>query len=302
MKTNVALVLSSGGARGIAQIGAIQELLNRGFTITSVAGSSIGSLIGGFYASGKLNDFTAWVCTLKRVDVFNLMDFTISTKGLIKAERVFKRMETIIPDVLIEDMNIPFAAVTTDIIKGKEKIFTNGSFYKAARASIAIPTIITSVYNNNTLLVDGGVLSPVPIRYVKRNFGDILVVVNLYHDLPADHKVNNLVGNEIFENENNTFENSFIINSINCIQNRIGNVFPKGDKESQGYLKILNLTTSLMTQRIADLQIDYARPDITINIPRNSAGTFDFHKSKQLIEEGRIAARKSIEEYNSQIL
>lgn len=292
---NVALVLSSGGARGIAQIGAIDELLKHGFSITSISGSSIGSLIGGFYASGKLNVFSEWVCSLKRIDVFKLMDFTLSNKGIIKAEKVFKKMETIIPDKLIEDMDIPFAAVTTDIIYGKELIFTQGSFYKAVRASIAIPTIITSIYQNDTLLVDGGVLNPIPVKYVRRNFGDILVVVNLYHDQPiADPFIMKDIYNSL---EIGTSEKSIIENRISNNQNSFNKSFQKGDNQNQGYFKILNLTTSLMTKRIADLQLDLYRPDIVINIPRNSAGTFDFHKSKQLIEEGKISARKSIEEY-----
>ena len=179
MKKNVALVLGSGGARGLAHIGVINELEEQGFIITSVSGTSIGSLIGGFCAMGKLNELTEWLTTLQKKDVYSLMDPTLSTNGLLKAEKVFRKLNTIIPDVLIEDMNIPYAAVATDVINREEVIFTKGSFYKAARASIAIPTIITPVISENSILVDGGLLNPIPANRVKRTEGDILVVVNL---------------------------------------------------------------------------------------------------------------------------
>ncbi len=126
MKKNVALVLGSGGARGLAHIGVINELEEQGFIITSVSGTSIGSLIGGFCAMGKLNELTEWLTTLQKKDVYSLMDPTLSTNGLLKAEKVFRKLNTIIPDVLIEEMNIPYAAVATDVINREEVIFTKG--------------------------------------------------------------------------------------------------------------------------------------------------------------------------------
>ncbi len=303
MVKKVALVLSSGGARGIAHIGAIEELENQGFSITSVSGSSIGALIGGIYAMGKLKEFSDWMCTLQRMDIFSLMDFTLSNHGLLKADRVFKKMQTFIPDVLIEDMNIPFAAVTTEITQGKEVVFTEGSFYKAVRASIAIPTIITSIEEKNRILVDGGVLNPLPMKQIKRINDDILVVVNLYdrgkETEPPDEKT--IVHPKTLTN--NHYLNSFLgsNSSILSIQKKIRDFIPGGDKQSLGYYSMLQSTTLLMTQRIAALSMEIYKPDIIINIPRNVAGTFDFHKSMQLIEGGRNAASQSISEYYKKI-
>ena len=190
-KKNIALVLSSGGARGIAQIGAINELEKNGFNITSISGSSIGSLIGGIYAMGKLEEFSAWVSSLNRLVVFSIMDFTLSTHGVLKVEKLFRIMEKDFPDILIENLNIPYVAMATDVANNKEVKFTPGSIYKAIRASIALPALIKPVHDSDQILVDGGVLNPIPIRQIQRTPDDILVVINLYdfdHEDASDKK------------------------------------------------------------------------------------------------------------------
>jgi len=182
MEKTVALVLSSGGSRGLAQIVAINELEKQGFHISSVSGSSIGAVIGRLYAMGKLDEYSQWVSSFSRRDVWGFMDFTLTSHGLIKGERVFDSMETFIPDMNIEDMNLPFSAVATDIINEKEVVFTRGSFYEAVRASVALPAVFTPVKYKDTILLDGDILNPVPIDQVVRKPGDMLVVVNLYRE------------------------------------------------------------------------------------------------------------------------
>lgn len=277
MKRSVSLVLSSGGSRGLAHIGAINELEKQGFKITSVSGSSIGAVIGGLYAMGKLSEYTDWVTTLNRRNVWDLMDFTMTTSGLMKGERVFDKMKTFIPDKNIEDMNIPFAAVATDILNETELVLTKGSFYEAVRASIAIPAVFKPVKLNDTILVDGGVLSPIPIEYVTRNSGDILVVVNLYGDKKD-------IMDEKKKNGKNT----------NGLQNTISKLIATGDKQSVGYVSLLTSTSSAMIHKIAKLNIEKFKPDIVINIPYDSASTFDFFKAQELIDMGAIAANEAI--------
>ncbi|MCK4793275.1 MAG: patatin-like phospholipase family protein, partial [Desulfobacteraceae bacterium] len=177
MKQPIALVLGSGGARGLAHIGVIEEFEKQGFEINSVAGTSMGALIGGLYAMDKLHEYKDWVLTLDKVEVFNLIDFTFSSHGLIKGDKIINKMKTFLPDRNIEDLDIPFAAVATDITNEKEVVFTTGSVYEAVRASIAIPTVFTPVNKDNILLVDGGVLNPIPANRVKRIGNDILVAV-----------------------------------------------------------------------------------------------------------------------------
>lgn len=296
MNQKIALVLSSGGARGIAHIGVIEELEEQGFIISSLSGSSIGAVIGGIRAMDKLKTFADWMCSLTRVDVLTLMDFTISSSGLMKAEKVFKKIESVIPDVPIEEMGIPFIAMATDIVSRKEVSFTQGSFYKAVRASIAIPTIITTVQEKNKILVDGGVLNPIPLNQIKRTKNDILVVVNLYEY--ENIEIEESAKEEVEKpNSPKGFFGAF--SSSQSIKKKIVDFFPSSDKKGLGYISLLDSTITLMTQRIAALSIEQHKPDIVITIPHNSAGTFDFHKSKQLIELGRKAAKKSIEEWKT---
>jgi len=278
MDKTVALVLSSGGSRGLAHIGVINELTEQGFHISSVSGSSIGSVIGGLYAMGKLQEYTEWVRTLNKKDVWGFMDFSITTHGLLKGERVFDKMKTFIPDMNIEDMPIPLAVVATDILNEKEVVFTKGSFFKAIRASIAIPAIFTPVKYSGSILVDGGVLNPVPIEQVARQNGDMLIVVNLYgekkHDIPK---------------EKNT-EKGY----LNRLTKTLSTLISTGDKQSVGYYSLLNSTSSAMIHRIANMSIEKYKPDLVINIPYDSANTFDFYKAKELIELGKNAAKEAI--------
>ena len=285
MKKNVALVLSSGGSKGLAHIGVINELERHGFTITSVAGSSIGSVIGGLYAMGKLPEYVDWVKTLDKKKIWDLMDFTFSKNGLLKGERVFDTIQSFIPDKPIENMQIPFSAVATDIINEKEVVFSSGSFYEAIRASTAIPTAIRPVKYKDTLLVDGGVLCPVPIEYVKRNTDDILVVVNLYGAKKE----------KMINQESNTESQNYVYKKYNDYANSISKLITSGDKKSLGYFSLLNATTFAMVHKLSKLSIDKHKPDIAIDIPINSANTFDFHKATELIKLGKNAAKVEID-------
>ena len=287
MKKSIALVLSSGGSKGLAHIGAINELEKQGFVISSIAGSSIGSVIGGLYAMGKLPEYTDWIKSLDQKSIWGLMDFTIATNGLIKGEKVFQKMKTFIPDVLIENMSIPFAAVATDILNKKEVVFNSGSFYEVARASVAIPTIITPVKYRDTILVDGGVLNPIPIDHIARSNDDILVVVNLYGE--------NRDPVEILINEDDTNSSP---KTLNDFLNSISSLINSGDRRSLGYFSLLTATTSAMVDKLAKNAIEKYQPDIIINIPAGSSNTFDFHRAEELIQlgekEAKLAIAKSI--------
>lgn len=285
MKQKVALVLSSGGSKGLAHIGVINELEKHGFEISSISGSSIGSVIGGLYAMGKLPEYTDWVRTLNKKIVWGLMDFTFSSNGLIKGARVLNKMKTFIPDIGIEDMNIPFTAIATDILNEKDVVFSEGSFYAAIRASVAIPSLITPVKHKNTFLVDGGVLNPIPIEHVARKENDILVVVNLYGD-KADK-----VENPKLEKTNQGYS------TINGLVNNLSKLISSGDKKSLGYFSLLNTTIHAMVHKLTKDSVEKHQPDITINIPRDAAGTFDFHMATELIELGEITAKDEISKY-----
>lgn len=287
MKTNknIALVLSSGGARGLAEIGVIKALENNGFKITSISGSSIGAMIGGLYAMGKLDNYSQWVKTLDRKAIWGLMDISIKNQGLLKGERVLEKMKDFIPDMNIEDMNIPFTAIATDILNEKSIVFEKGSYYEAIRASIAIPAVFTPVMYKNTILVDGGVLNPIPIEHVIRQLDDILVVVNLYGGKESSIEENNLL---------NSPQNNY---NLKTMVNKLSRLIATGNKRSIGYISLLTTSSSYMIHKIAELNIEKYKPDILINIPSNRASTFDFHRADELIKYGEQVANKSIQDY-----
>ena len=293
MKKNVSLVLSGGGARGIAHIGVIEELEKQGFEIKAISGTSMGALVGGIYAVGKMQEYKNWIYTLDKLEVFKLIDFTFSTQRLIKGDRVFKKMKEFIPDMNIEELKIHYAATATDIINNKEVVFTKGSVYDAVRASIAIPTVFTPVKAENSILVDGGVINPVPITHAKRTKDDILIVVHVNADIPVYKPF-------ISESEKDK-KQSIYLNKIKKFQEQLHKINPKSKKEKLGYFDLIDKTLSSMTYQMSKMSIEKHSPDILINISRNSCGTFDFYKAEELVEIGRHAAIKSIKEYKSNL-
>ena len=171
-KRRVALVLAGGGARGVAHIGAIEELERQGFEISAVAGTSMGALVGGVYASGYLEPFKEWMRALDKYKVFSLVDFALSTEGLVKGDRVMEAMKELVPDVQIERMPVPFAAVAADLLTGDEVVLDSGGLYDAIRASISIPSVFRPVHRDGRVLVDGGTVNPLPLNRVRREEGD----------------------------------------------------------------------------------------------------------------------------------
>ena len=284
----IALVLSSGGARGVAQIGVIEELESHGFTIKAIAGSSMGALIGGLYAAGKLGVYKDWVCKMTRMDVFNLVDFTFSRQGFIRGDRVFNEMKKLIKDCNIEDLDIPFTAVASNLKTHREIIFSTGSLYTALRASMAVPTIITPSYETGDELVDGGILNPVPMDLVKRTDGDQLVVVNVnameaYHK-PHMKKIGRDQSSKVYRNK------------LEELKGRWLSILPNQQTPPKklSFFDLMNKSYDLMQDKLASIMIESYKPDLVINISNQSAGTFEYYKAKELIEVGREACRKTL--------
>lgn len=175
----MALALGSGGARGFAHIGVIEVLRERGFEVVAVAGSSMGALVGGVMAAGRLAEFAEWVAGLKQRDVLRMVDPKWSAPGMITADRLIDHLDTFLTDTQIEDLPIPYTAVATDITARREVWFQRGSLRTAIRASIAIPGLITPVLADGRVLADGGLLNPVPIEPTASVPADLTVAVSL---------------------------------------------------------------------------------------------------------------------------
>jgi NTE family protein len=291
MKNKLALVLSGGGARGIAHIGVIEELERQGFKIKSISGTSMGALVGGVYAVGKMQEYKNWIYTLDKLDVFKLVDFTFSKQGLIKGDRVLNKMKEFIPDINIEDLKIFYAATATDISSREEVVFTKGSLYEAIRASISIPTVFTPVKTENSILVDGGVINNIPVNHVKRTKDDILIAVHVNADIPVYKPIS--PKNEIDKKQ------SLYLKRIKEFQSKLYKNLTMGKGDEMGYFNLINKTINLLIHQISKMTIEKYPPDILVNISRNSCGTFDFYKAEELVEIGRHAAIKSLKEYNN---
>ena len=287
----VSLVLSSGGARGIAQISVIEGLNSEGFEIKSIAGSSIGAFVGGMYALGKLQDYKDFVCNLDKLDVFKLIDFTFSTTGFIRGERVISELTKRLNDGNIEDFKIHFAAVATDILNNEEVVLDKGSLFSALRASTAIPTVVKPIRTEGRLLVDGGVLNPIPVKHVKRTPGDLLVVVNVNHNSPYVRPPG--------KTSQDLKRESDILKNVSLFMERWMDLFPnkKSAPKKLGFFDLMNRSFDLMQDQLSTFILDSYKPDIVVNISRKVCGTFEFYRSKELIELGRKAFQESLENY-----
>jgi len=297
MKNRVALVLSSGGARGIAHIGAIEELESRGYEIAAISGTSMGALVGGIYAEGGLALYKEWMLTLDRMDVFSLVDFTLSGRGLVKGEKVLQEMKKIIPDKSIENLRIPYAAIATDILNGKEIVFEKGSLYNAIRASVSIPTVFTPFEYQGLTLVDGGVVNPVPINRVKRSSEDLLVVVDVNAAIPYKKKGRAHEKKE----EIQLTEDKRFSKYVRLLTHKFNSLIPNNEKDKLGYFNLLNKTTNLMVHQLSQMAIEKGNPDVLINVPHESFGVFDFYKTAELVQLGRDQTKLALDEYERKL-
>ena len=279
-KKDVALVLSSGGARGLAHIGAIEELEAKGYHITSIAGCSMGALVGGVYAAGKLKEFREWMKTIDRKKMLELTDFSLSLNHLVKGTRIIEAIMEFVPDMAIEDLPIPYCAVATDLKAGKEVVFNKGSLFEAIRASISLPSFYEPVQRDDMILIDGGVLNPIPLNRVYRHGGDILVGVD--------------VSGHNYKTQWEEMERlAEIQKQDTSLKTKILDMLMP-DNIGFNYYTVLSRATSLMIRQNSILMTKLMGPDMLIDIQMNRYSTFDFDKSEKLIAIGQRKASQTI--------
>lgn len=268
----VSLVLGSGGARGLAHVGVIKWLQEHDYKIESISGCSMGALIGGFYAAGKLDNYIDWLKEVDVIDMLKLLDFK-GSGGFISGKLLMDKMEELAGgDFLIEDLSIKFTAVTSDVDSEKEIWINKGSLMNAIRASISIPLFFTPYRYNDMLLVDGGVLNPVPIAPTFHDDTDMTIAVNLGGDA-----VDNLALKEKPKD----------LTLAAKIKDYMYNVsLPDSITTENGMYVVANKSFETMQGTIARMKLAAYPPDIEIDIPKNLCGTFDFNKADEIIEYG----------------
>jgi len=294
---NLALVLGSGGARGLAHIGVIEALEEAGFRIAAVAGASMGALVGGIHAAGRLKDYRDWVCALERGDVVRLLDFAFGHPGLIKGERLIGVMQELVGNHRIEDLPIPFTAVATDLASQREVWLNRGSLFDAIRASIAIPMVFTPHRVDGRELVDGGLLAPLPIAATRMSRADMVVAVDVNDRVPAAvrrfrREAAAPVVSSAPEPDSAEPEESLRAK----ISQLMESLFEKRQAApaQPGLLDLMSRSLDTMQAQLSRLQLAMDPPDLHIRVPRDSCMFHEFWRAGEMIEIGRQAARHAL--------
>lgn len=317
----IALALGSGGARGYAHIGVISELHERGHEIVAIAGTSMGAVVGGLEAAGKLDQYTEWVATLGQRDVLRLLDPAFTGPGVIWGHRVMERVAEILHGAHIEDLPIPFTAVATDLTHRREVWFQRGSVATAMRASIGIPSVFTPVVVNGRLLADGGLLNPVPVDALLGSAADATIAVSLSgrraHELnrapvTEPEETEALLGElaerlrrGVFDSDagrslrewwNQRFPDAPdggapVVDEASEPGDLVFDTLPRGLRVTD----VVSMSMETTEAMVARFRMAASPPDVHIELPLDMASVFDFHRAAELIERGREAASSSLD-------
>lgn len=294
----ISLVLSAGGARGYAHIGVIEELLAQGYEIGAIAGSSMGALIGGIHAAGKLAEYRDFVTPLQRFDVWKLLDFTLSGGGFIKGDRIIEQMRSLVGDLAIEDLPIPFTAVAVDLDLQREVWFSRGPLFDAIRASISVPTLLRPFRHQGRLLVDGGLLNPLPVMPTLRDLTDATIAVDVNAPaeresggtpVPAEDAARLAAESEALEPGYGQRLADFFGGLIES--------HGESRPAEPGAFELLSRSYEVMQETITRLKIAAQPPDLLITVPRNASMFYDFHRANELIAIGRRRTREALERW-----
>lgn len=335
MSKRIALVLGSGGARGYAHIGVIEELEARGYEIACIAGCSMGAVVGGIYAAGRLNEYRDWTQSLDYLDVLRLLDVSFRL-GAIRGEKVFGKIREMVGEINIEELSIPFTAVATDLTNQQEIWFQEGCLHQAMRASAAIPSLFTPVIQGRRMLVDGSLLNPLPIIPVVSAHCDLIVAVNLnsahqqHYELPIIERAPALKGRfdllmsslgsrlPSFKRKPGEDDELLLLDdqspavqpeAINPWQQTRANPDkPSVPKSASGsrvadlsgpasLLELINQSFEVMQTSLAQYKIAGYPPDILINVPKRVCRFFEFYKAPELIMLGRQIASDTLDKY-----
>ncbi|MCI0511449.1 NTE family protein [Chromohalobacter marismortui] len=316
MGKRVALVLGSGGARGYTHIGVIDELVARGYEIAAISGCSMGALVGGIYAAGQLDGYRDWVCQLDYFDVLKLVDVTWSPMGAMRASKVMNKLESLIGDIRIEDLSIPLTTVATDLNRQKEIWFQSGPLLRAIRASIAVPGIITPVHVDGQVLVDGGLLNPLPIIPTVAVHADLVVAVNstaqtsrqvtLEEMLPPEEAAQEVARERERESRGQGFSGW-----LGGVRERVQHMFGNGQEDGEehelseqaaterawGKLDMMLASFDITQAALAKYKVAGYPPDILIEVPKSVCGAYEFHRAEALIQLGHYLAAQAIDRY-----
>ena len=299
MKT-ISLVLGSGGARGYAHIGVIRAIEERGYQIKGIAGCSMGALVGGFYAAGKLDQFQDWVSSLSYLDVLKLVDLSFLSDGAIRGDKVFSLLSEMLDKVSIEDLRIPYTAVATDLTHQKEVWFNSGPLEQAIRASCSIPSVVRPVVMGNRVLVDGGVLNPLPIAASIAVHADHVFAVDLSAEVPVP--LDSLVETEAEKVSHVKDKEGWFAQ----VRNKAFSFLGREPYEAQaamdanlGKLGVMYQMFETMQASLTHYKIAGYRPDLLIRVPKDSVSMYEFYRAETQIKLGYAIAIQALDAFES---
>lgn len=330
----VALALGSGGARGYAHIGVIDELHDRGYEVVGVSGSSMGALVGGLHAAGKLDEFAEWARTLTQRAVLRLLDPSISAAGILRAEKILDAVRDIIGDATIEGLPIPYTAVATDLIAGKSVWLQRGPLDSAIRASIAIPGVIAPHVLNGRLLGDGGILDPLPMAPIAAVNADLTIAVSLSGGDPGtaptpedpERRPTTEWLNRMMRSTSAVLDTASVRAMLDrptarAVLSRFGASIPPEDSSEPvdedpdgpvddpdgpevpepadvpklGSFEVMNRTIDIAQAALARHTLAAYPPDLLIEVPRTACRSLEFHRAAEVIEVGRQLAARALD-------
>jgi len=317
----VALALGSGGARGYAHIGVIIELQKRGYEIVGIAGSSMGALVGGLQAAGKLDEFAEWAKSLTQRAVLRLLDPKITAAGVLRAAKILDAVRDILGEVTIEELPIPYTAVTTDLIAGKSVWLQRGPVDEAIRASIAIPGVITPHVLDGRLLADGGILDPLPMAPIAAVNADLTIAVSLsgseaggrYEPTDAEPSATTEWLNRMWRSTSSLLDTNAARSVLDtqtgrAMLSRFSSVADEDDPDTvpdggsvptMGSFEVMNRTIDIAQAALARHTLAAYPPDLLIEVPRTACRSLEFHRAAEVIDIGHELGAQAIKALQS---
>ncbi|WP_029366336.1 patatin-like phospholipase family protein [Mycobacterium sp. UM_WWY] len=324
----VALALGSGGARGYAHIGVINELRERGYEVVGVSGSSMGALVGGLHAAGKLDDFAEWARTLTQRAVLRLLDPSLTAAGIMRAEKILDAVRDILGEATIEDLPIPYTAVATDLIAGKSVWLQHGPVDAAIRASIAIPGVIAPHALGGRLLGDGGILDPLPMAPIAAVNADLTIAVSVSGGdpgtaaAPEDREPRPSAEwlNRMLRSTSGVLDTASVRSMLDrptarAVLSRFGATIPEleipetelAEAESTddvpdtaeaprlGSFEVMYRTIDIAQAALARHTLAAYPPDLLIEVPRTVCRSLEFHRAGEVIGIGQELAARALD-------
>ncbi|WP_096289806.1 patatin-like phospholipase family protein [Mycobacterium ahvazicum] len=317
--TRVAVALGSGGARGYAHIGVIEALQDRGFEIVGITGSSMGAMIGGLQAAGRLDDFADWAKSLTQRTILRLLDPSISAAGVMRAEKILEAVRDILGPVRIEELPIPYTAVATDLLAGKSVWFQRGPLDEAIRASIAIPGVIPPHEVGGRLLADGGILDPLPMAPLAVVNADLTIAVSVSGSEAIAKRepepgatvelLNRMVRSTTALLDTSAVRSLLDRPTARAVLSRFGaDTWTEDSGEDDaaeivgapgvpklGSFEVMYRAFDIAQSALTRHMLSAYPPDLLIEVPRSTCRSLDFHRADEVIDVGRLLADQALD-------